>query len=342
MNQFSTDIPRLLESVLSDNPPLGDVNALVRHTHRLALTRLSQLHNSRRLHLQSFPLTLESTAIDCIADLFERDNDGRFVELTDFFSNDRALKLLTNDEIIVHFHSLVFNKLRDGIFRLYRENDPILSKIIRNIKEAVPKYEGTNIVIRLGMPYLCFGRESDAREQLAQIPFEETERLVSRNVHGVGQIRDYLNAASEFLAQSKCYSKMIPMIDFALAVKRSIANYHEMSVSNGSSEDILLNAEMKSLVEIALNQSRESLHDRYVNKNKLTLFEFDRFIAAIKEVVVDTFLLNDSSEQSYEDYLRKQIPGMTSTDYLNMYRTKFEYMVKSTKKAVRDKLKEML
>jgi hypothetical protein len=118
MSDLTKTIAGILRSVLTDRAQLTDINALVKYAHHLAITRLRQLISSGRLHLQLFPLTLESTAIDCIAELFERDTDGRFIELKEFFVGPRSVELISDDKAVVYFHSLVFSKLRDGLFWL--------------------------------------------------------------------------------------------------------------------------------------------------------------------------------------------------------------------------------
>ncbi len=122
--------------MIRENCPEAAANAVVRRAYQLALVRLRQLMNSGRLHLHSFGIPVEGVAFDCIAELFQRDEEGRFVDIADYFSGDRSMDLMDEDEARHHFRVLVFRKLQDGISRLYRENDPILSRLIRNIKVA--------------------------------------------------------------------------------------------------------------------------------------------------------------------------------------------------------------
>lgn len=68
------------------------------------------------------------TALDCIAEMFERDEDGNFLELHLFFSTERDIEKCPGEVTLSDFRSLVYSKLNDGIFRLYREYDPVYKR----------------------------------------------------------------------------------------------------------------------------------------------------------------------------------------------------------------------
>ena len=126
-----------LRACIGNPPTEQEANAVARLGYQFALVRLKQMIASGRLHLGSFQIALEGIAFDCIAELLERDSEGRFPELEEYFTGDLDLQDLEDFELEDHFRALVFTKVADGVFRLYRDNDPLLARIIRNLKAAV-------------------------------------------------------------------------------------------------------------------------------------------------------------------------------------------------------------
>ena len=54
---------------------------------------------------------MEGNVFGCIAELFQRAVDGTFVELVDYFSGDRDLDKLDEEETTQQLRILVFSKL---------------------------------------------------------------------------------------------------------------------------------------------------------------------------------------------------------------------------------------
>ncbi len=342
MEFHSSHIPPLLRVVLSGNASLSEINSLVRHAHHFALVRLKQLIASGRLHLQSFPITLESTAIDCIAELFERDSDGVFIELEHFFSAEHDCNVLTDDDIVAHFRSLVFTKLKDGIFQLYRENDPVFSKILRNLKIAIEKTPGISTIERFGITYLLFSTENNRNMHLPEYPLDEFVIEAARRFRQGDSSGNFLMVLRNILTEQDQYRQIYSLFDCTLLLKR-ISALHKIPMEEiFDSEHDLMEQDIQSIVERTLIQIRNDLCIRYVHSGKFTRAAFDRYFSAIEEMIIDTFVRSDGSEKTYDQYLQRYIEDLTYNDYRTNHRVQFEYMTKLAKKAVREQLKELL
>jgi hypothetical protein len=342
MDFSSSHIPPLLHKVLSGDASISETNLIVRHAHHFALVRLKQLLASGALHLHSFPVTLESTAIDCIAELFERDSEGVFIELEHFFSVEHDLSRLTNDDIIAHFRSLVFTKLKDGIFRLYRENDPVLSKILRNLKIAVDKNSNISLIERLGITYLIFSKNNAANIHLPEYPLDLLEKEVAKHYRQGESSGNFLSVVSTIFAEQDHYRRMYSLIDCAVVLKRVSASYKIPMEEIFAAEDGFLMQDIHSVVERTLIQIQRDLRKRYVESGKITDDVFKKYFSAISEMIIDAFVRSDGSEKSYDEYLQYHIKSLTYDEYRKNHRVQFEYMTKLAKKAVREQLKELL
>ncbi len=341
MEFHSSHIPPLLRKVLTEKASLTEINVLVRQTHYLAIVRLKQLISSGKLHLQSFPITLESTAIDCIAELFERDSDGVFIELEHFFCVERDLKLLMDDDIIAHYRSLVFTKLHDGIFRLYRENDPVLSKIIRNVKSSIELHPKFTIKHILGISVLKY-ISNDDRTHFPELSVEAVEVHFAENVHNGNHIKEFIVSFEKLMSESTDAGDTFSLIDFCVCIKRHFMRHQVPLNIVLTTDSILFNNDANTLIENTLHEIRQNLYDRYVVRQRLDEQYFTAYMNAIDHMVRDTFLQSDGSEKNYGEYLRQYLPSISYEEYREHHRKQFEYMAKLTKKAVRERMKELL
>lgn len=335
-------IAHLLPEVLDGHATHAQINQLVRIAHHLAVIRLKQLIGSGRLHLQSFPLTVESIAFDCIAELFERDAEGNFIELQHFFAGDRHPQHCSPDSLLIFYRSLVFTKLNDGIFRLYRENDPVFSKILRNIKNALDRIPDIVVDERFGLSYLIFSSDRNVDAHLPEMPLEYLESSLTGRFRNGDSSQVFLQKLKEIIIAQPDYRSTLSLYDCALLLKRASA-FHKVPLDDiFRNDDSLLGQDIHSIVERGLQWIHQDLERRYVHNGKFSQEEFLQYYSAIREIIRDTFIRSDGSEKSYDQYLQQFNTDLTYDDYREHHRVHFEYMVKLAKKAVKERLKELL
>jgi hypothetical protein len=193
------DVHLLLKSILSGKSTLSEINALIRIAFQFSFARLKQLANNGQININSFQISLEAASIDCIADMFKRNQNGEFVEIMDFFSEERSIELLTMEAAYQHFRSLVFTKLQDGIARLYWDSDPIYSKIIRNLKIHL-RHSGTiNKFEMFGEIYIYSCNENEMNDNFPEFPLDEFESVLISQIREKDNIKNYLDIALNIL-----------------------------------------------------------------------------------------------------------------------------------------------
>lgn len=335
-------IEHLLPLLLDGRANHAQINELVRIAHYFAVIRLKQLIGSGKLHLQAFPLTVESIAFDCIADIFERDSEGTFIELIHYFSHERHPANAPGELSILHFRSLIFTKLHDGIFRLYRENDPVFSKILRNIKIALRKITGIVTTERFGLLYLDFDPEVNAYSHLPEYQLDDIEQEINGIYKKGDSTVQFMLKVKEIVMDQTEHRRSLSLFDCALLYKRASA-FHRVPLDDIFSTDSeLMGQDINSIVVNTLKIIQHDLAKRYVSTGKFTNQEFMHYFSAIEEMIIDTFVLLDGSEKSYDQYLQKYMTGLTYEEYRSFHRVHFEYMTKLVKKAVKEQLKELL
>ncbi|MBX3006805.1 MAG: hypothetical protein KF816_02140 [Melioribacteraceae bacterium] len=328
----------LLRSALSGNINKFEINHLVKIAHQFAISRLSQLISSRKISFAIQPHTISSIALDCIAEIFERDENNNFIELINYFDGDRSVDGNSDEQIMIHFRMLVFSKLKDGIFRIYREYDPVTSKILRNIKLIAKSNEQIIFLERFGDTFLSMSN-IELDEHLPEFPSEELESILISRVHKKENIKKLLIELLQILAESDRYRKFYSLIDIALLLKDLFLKLELPVTSYYNYDNSLMNTDIKTIVERSILEIRNELEYKYFTKNKIEKELFDSFIEAIIEMLNDTYILNDGIEISHYDYLKKLNPAYSYEEYRNKHRIKFEYMVKLSKKIVVNNLK---
>ncbi|OGU64481.1 MAG: hypothetical protein A3C56_02555 [Ignavibacteria bacterium RIFCSPHIGHO2_02_FULL_56_12] len=332
----------LLQRVLAEQPGETDVTELARTAFMFASTRLRQLMGQGRLHLQSFHIPLEGIAFDCIAELFERSEDGVFVELRDSFSGSRDLALLEESEVLHYFRSIVFTSVGDGIFRMYREHDPILAKILRNLKIAVRKSPRLCSIARFGTAYVAASTIDRHNGPIVVLSLDDIEKELSRAV-SPGLPMQEIEAVVEEITRLKAGEHpMCAILDLAVALKR-IASRGEIPVGAVVSADAsLLMEDIERIVRSAGAAALLELRAQYVGKQKVTVQLFEQYSHAISDILRDTFIRNDGSDTSQVAYLQRYVVGLGWEEYRSRHRAHFEYMIRKAKRLVQKELQELL
>jgi len=340
--QAPKNIHPLLKSALSGSASGLEINSLVRNAINFASLRLRQLVRSGRLHLQSFAISVEGVAFDCIAELFQRGENGVFVELEAYFSEDRSLDILDEKEAEHYFRRLVFSQLNEGIYRLYRENDPILGRILRNLKMAVRTVAGFRQFDRLGQTYLHRCSEGELLEELPEYPVEQIQTEMASRAGTKSNAQQYLSLFFKILDEQDQYRRFYALIDIAIVIKRVSVRRSMAIETMVDTDDPSLRLDLEDFLRGNSVELKQILFARYVESGKISAELFECYAHALEDIVFDVFAHNDGADLSHADYLRKYIPDLTVLDYRKFHRTHFEYMVRVAKHRAKLQARELL
>ena len=167
---------------------------------------------------------------------------------------------LDEEEATQQLRILVFSKVNQGLFRLYRENDPILARLIRNIKLAVKADPSFKQLVLLGQVYIFTCPERERNDHLSEYPLEEMERGLmprldpkSRTPHNMSLLFDVLNS------QDGC-RRFYSIIDIAVVFKRTLARLESIDDQVQHFDDELLRMEINQiLTEVATPSRRDCI-----------------------------------------------------------------------------------
>ena len=332
------DLRDHLLAITSGDHSHDQLNAVVRICHSLSIACIRTRSIAAVLN-DSHGLSVSDLAMDCIADLFQQSDQGGFTQLSAFFGS-LPLENWSDEEALIHLRRLVFSKTYNGLFRLYNEADPILGKILRNIKIAIQSLGHFESCTEAGEPAI----KPVACDPLMHLPPPDRdmlERYLSPHVRGNETIPSMLAKLSLYLREQRLHRRVIPMIDVAV-VFRSL--YSRPGLIPASFEDVsgeLLRNDVERTLQIAFRHARAAAENAYVDTGKMNLESLDSYFRAINAGLRATYVDLDGVDFSLFEALRIEMPGLTIAEYRRSHRSRLEYLSRQMHERMRALLKNV-
>jgi len=296
---------------------------------------------------------LEDVAIDCIAGLFMRNEEGEFIQLKRYFE-----PVLTSEngksqnDILMMLRRLIVKKTKQELSRIFRERDPEGAKIIRNIRVAIRNSDQFNSFREMGREFVYLQNINDennrTREDLRRICTEIPNKTLYHQF-----LQQYTPSDSVSLMMKKMltivttneeYQDYLPIDVIANIIRDVTFQQFKDQVTNYiDNSSPFQDLQIKEVDEVN-NNTMEFVHNKifnqYLNKSKITQEKADIYFQAIKDFIQD--LTHAKECESNFRYLKRYLPNLTQQNYRDEERSIFEYLVKITKKSLRKKLKDLL
>jgi len=288
-------------------------------------------------YILSYYDRLEDLAWDCIADLFERDEDGHFSQLETYFINVEINEIHEGD-LVSLTRRLIFSKVNDGLFRNHKNFDRSLSKIIRNLKLAAEDHPEIDIAIVNNRTSLVFDIEENDGPS---IPPEILEAWLFRHIEPKLNTKDILELVVELFRQNQMYSNSIPVVWLAQSIRHVYAKMNrEFKEVPAHSKPHFFNGELTTFIEQIIDLKREDLYASYVETGKIPITLFDHYLNAVVDILHDDFIKDDPVADSYFEHLKKHLPQLEKATYREEHRQYLEYLVKIIRKDFTNEVKK--
>lgn len=316
------------------HPTRECVHQFVALAYRLSRSYVRSSRNASVVESIVFRNQPEDLALDLIADLFERDEQGRFVRIAAFFdetdwrsSSDRRLWSDTK--------SLVLGQINDALFALYGDADRSLSRIIRNLKRAATRIEDVSIHRRSTGLVLAVSQCTSHRPR---ITYEELECLIAPSIGDPFHLEDIVRKTCRAVRSSERWYPEIQLTQFALCLRNARVRQYLPLNDRTTVGSRLGNREIAGLVRRSVRRIRGEKMDFYVRTERLTSVEFEHLVSAIELRFLTMSDLDDRPVTSNYDAMESVIPGLSEREYRDRYRNIFEYLFQLS----RDELVELL
>ena len=324
------DLRQILLRGLRREAAQSDIKALVNLFHKAAITYLRMKAASHRRLIS--PLTLEDVALDAIAELFERENGLGFVKLVRWFNRDRPFPELSNDLLWVAFRRIVFGAVNQHFFRLVREADPSLARILRNIKLALKKHPRLCLVDINGVSSVELVDPAGAGRRLLPELFPEFVAAEFGSCQAAGKnLREQLATLERILHQQVRYRNSLPLLSVALLFRD---HQRSPSLSNEvlPEPDKLTQDEILRFIQDSLAKIRPGAIKTYVRTSKVDERMLDIYLTAVRDNLLAEFAGSDGEPAHFYATLAGYLPELTQEEYKNRHRTIVEYLTALARK----------
>lgn len=326
-----------LLAVLDGTFTSKQLNAIVNLSVALALELLTRKSGGKRLS-SSQGLNEKDLAYDSIADLFQRNEEGRFVQLDAYFSSF-DLDSVSDEELLVALLRLVYARVNQALFRMYQDIDPGFYRILRNIKLAVERMNQFEQIDRFGessiAPALC-----ETNEHLPPLDPDEVQHYLMQASVGTENIPQMLGKLSVFLRQQECHSRILPVITVAKILQSVYAVKNQPLLLPPTVEHELPDSDTGEIVRNVCNDVKTESAKKYLARKKVSEEAFDAYFDVIESSIMARIVEQNGSAISCYELLKAQLPDLTPEEYRKHHRAKLEYLGALAYKRAIGKLKE--
>jgi hypothetical protein len=331
-----SELPALVASVSQPAPDASSVTALVLVCQRMAAAYVRVKVMTTRFDPMRIGLSVEDFAFDAIAEMFRRDDTGRLtVFATAFGTLSAESQAQASMEHILR--QMVFTAVNRQIFRSYRETDPSLAKLLRNIKNALRSHP-TAAMAHLGGEWTIVPRRSIPL--LDHLPLM-TPELLAAELHallsGPLDLRELLSTVAAILSEQTEYSRKYPLMGAALLIRGVYTRYRELEEEE-TLFDAMTDEELERFLRPALGNVLRSTGRKYIENGKVTEEELQIYARALFNLILDKVSGKEEEPRSLFELVVKYDPSMTKDEYLSRHRAILEYLLK----LVRRELQELL
>jgi hypothetical protein len=299
------------------------VRGIVQVAHAMANAGLSMKRNAG--HLSSLHgLSTEDLAYDCIAELFQRGASDELIQLRTYFAGV-DIEMMETEHLLVLFRRLVLGKVSNGVFRLYNEIDPVLGRILRNIKLGIASLKNFDELERLGepcvVPALC--------DHLNHLPPADHSQLVeglSETISGSTHIPDLLTSLSIYLRGQSAHSRVVPLLQIGIAFREILSLGKPMEEPCVQLEDPGVESDAEHAIRRASRAIQREYERLYVESKGIQRSTWEMYFTVIETSLLKKFHRDDGSPFSLFQGMAKRIPDLSKLEYQRSHRSRIEHL----------------
>jgi hypothetical protein len=310
-----------LHALLRGDPQPRQLNTVVNLCVALSMELLSRKSGGKFLSHQQ-GLTPKDLAFDAVADLFQRDEDGRFLQFEAYFESFPPAST-GDEELLIALRRLVYSRTNHALFRMYRDVDPILFKILRNVKLAVERLQQFQEIDRFGeihiAPVMC-----ETLEHLPVFDLDELEHRLLTVTLGNENIPRMMGKLALILKDQSSNARYVPLMGVAMMLRAVYARRNEPLLPPASTDDPMAGEDVGDMINRACAALRKEFHGKYVGKGKTPENVYSDYFEVIEESLHAR--MQGDNQSSYLSLLQARMPDLTHDDYKRYHRARIEYL----------------
>ncbi|MEX0599362.1 MAG: hypothetical protein WD423_05590 [Rhodothermales bacterium] len=327
---------RCMQSAISDAPERATTAYVIEAARKLAIAYILKKMHYGSLHVSLFGLSVEDLAMDSIAELFERSDDGRFPVLRTYLNMNADVDLKSSAEVSVALRRLVFSKVNENLFRRYHEADGNLSRIIRNVKDGTRINNGLALTTVRGCKWIlvkdgarCERHKGPGAVELPLAPPEILGSYFGSKLASNPQVRDLTTLFISFTHAHPFYAPGYPIISFSRCM-RAAYERTEAALMTDEPEQLFTDDETERAIARAVDRIRVEKRSSYVGPGKVDEDTFEAYLASVETVLTGNYLRDVGTDSLYAA-LSEQVSGLSKDEYRDEHRNIVEYLTKLTR-----------
>jgi hypothetical protein len=320
---------------LADAPCVAD---LVLVCQRMAAAYVWLKCRNRTFDPSRLGLSVEDFAYDAIAEMFRRDESGSYQCVRQMTANF-DLTACHQEELEYELRRRVFNAVNRQIYRSYRDLDPTLSKILRNVKRTLQDHQSAMMIDHFGEWVLVPRRSIDLHLQSPVLPPEIMSAELSIRIGEIGDLREMLTTSSAILAEQTEYARIFSILGLAQILRGVYARGLEETDSTELSDD-LTSEELERYLHPALGTVLRRTGRNYVKKGKVTEEDLKTYARTLFDILLEEFNARQTENGSFYDFLVRHDPTVSRQDYLEKHRVILEYLTKLVRRELQESIKK--
>jgi hypothetical protein len=320
------NIKKYIADLISGKLPLADLTRFVYFTRSVAESYLLHFRFNVLQVCYQQGISVSDLGIDCIGELFSRDEHDAFYIMNNFVESLREpLKDIPDNQLFFAYKSFVSRLADAQLARTYAQIDPVGARLHRNIKEAIKKSNG--LILREDFRgYMIYTSNNTSNEYLDDSQLDDLERRLlegSSVFHSAPKILEKLS----LLLQDE-YQKAVRLIDIVQILKKYLSSQSiQDSMGNGiGAFDDVIPLDMTILRQEILRDIQSKIFSTYVLTAKINKKEAQSLYAVLFDIV--TGICNrDTPNDSYYAIAKKHL-SLSKEEYNADWRVKIEYLAR--------------
>lgn len=314
----------LLRALLNGtlDPVSGD--KLIRETIARSKHIIMWMVQGGKIRIDGCGFTLYDITCDITAEMLAQDGEGCCGMLRRWLLKHRGKE---DVDFLATYQAILFLNIQRQLPRVFAEISPIHHSLLIAIREHARYRDDVSVRDMIDGRWYLFGNVSEVALEKPAISLQELARNLYRFNDNYRSVPvEVFRLAAEYLVAQDEYCKAISEKDLVRLILEHMgqnlkARHPDTAAEPSIEHDFAI---LSMVIQRAVAKVRSELELCYVERNRLTTWEFDLILEAVK----DSFLLPGIGDETMSGFasLRGRMPGLTSQRYRKTYRRKFTYI----------------
>jgi len=330
----------LVSSIVNGDANTREVNRLVAICHRMATRYITMKSNKASWYQHIQTEKINDLAWDSIAEIFRKDNEGKFICLIDYY-RPYDLNALTEGELYSATRRLVFSKVNDNLFRMMRDYDPSLSKIIRNIKLAVKEAPQVQSVRKWNSTILVFSKYQISKFATGWMPPEILQARLMPKLTAKESLPEIIQKISEIICSQSEYVHTYPLVPLSILIREAHVHIQYPAEMVVKPSTALLQDDVSRVISSSITYLKSGMRSHYVKTGKIDEQTFENYFAGIRDYYIDSYVFYLEGIP-YFTYIKRYLPDLTYSIYRTYHRKYVEYLMRVSKSHIHQQLEKVI